>query len=92
MLKAELGKVSKHQVYLENPSKLETVYNTIITNPSNYDVLPEQGVIPPYGKAVVSIIYVPSDLNIIQTSDIICESPDIGKWKFAAIGLGLPPT
>ena len=48
--------------------------------------------IPPYGKAVVSIIYVPSDLNIIQTSDIVFSSDEIGTWRFLAAGIGEEPT
>ena len=65
-LKAELGKVEAHEVELENPSNKEVVVRTKISNPHNFDVLPEEIIIPPYDSAFVQIRYMPSDLDIME--------------------------
>ena len=42
ILKTELGKVEQYEVLLENPTAKEVIVNTLITNPGNFEVLPEK--------------------------------------------------
>ena len=67
-LKAELGKVESHEVELENPSNKEVIVKTKISNPHNFDILPEDIIIPPYDTAFVQIRYMPSDLDIMEVT------------------------
>lgn len=41
MLKTELGKVEQHEIRLENPSNEDVRVYTFISNPANFDVIPE---------------------------------------------------
>jgi hypothetical protein len=63
-----------------------------VSNPTNFDVYPDEIVIPPFDQIQVSMRYMPSSLDIIEQSDIIFSSPIIGKWHYLVFGQGLPPT
>ena len=91
-LKAELGKVEEWMVYLENPSGFHTDINYKISNPNNFDIFPENISVGPYESSAVKIRYIPSDLDINETGEIIFESEKIGKWQFLVFGMGMPPT
>ena len=91
-LKAELGKVEYHSVELENPSNKEVRVRSILSNPNNFDTLPEDIVIQPYDTEIAKIRYMPSDLDIMDTCEITFETDDIGTWKYLAFGQGIPPT
>lgn len=91
-LKAELGKVEEWVVYLENPSSFFCDIEYKISNPNNFDVFPEFISIEPYETIPVKIKYIPSDLDINETGEILFESDKIGKWQFLVFGMGLPPT
>lgn len=65
-LKAELGKVESHEVELENPSSKEVRVKPRLTNPHNFNVVPEDIVIPAYDSVIVQIQYMPSDLDIME--------------------------
>ena len=65
-LRAELGKVESHEVELENPSNKEVRVKYRMTNSHNFDVLPDEIIIPPYDSALVQIRYMPSDLDMLE--------------------------
>jgi len=91
-LKAELGKVEEWVVYLENPSNFFCDIGCKISNPNNFDIFPEIISVGPFESATVKIRYIPSDLDINETAEILFESDRIGKWQFFVFGMGLPPT
>ena len=91
-LRAELGKVEEWEVELENPSNVDCPVYAKISNPNNFDVLPENIVIPAYDSVKVIIRYTPSDLDVNETGEITLESEGIGKWQFLVYGFGLAPT
>lgn len=68
LLQAELGKVGVHTVGLENPSNKEVRVKARLSNPYNFDVLPDEIVIAPYDSASAQIRYMPSDLEINDVS------------------------
>ena len=68
-LKAELGKAEYHEVELENPSHKEVQVRPRLSNPHNFDIVPEEIIIPPYDSAIVQIRYMPSDLDIIEVNN-----------------------
>lgn len=92
ILKAELGKVEEWVVYLENPSMFHCDVQYRISNPNNFDISPEIITIGPFESVPVKIRYIPSDLDINETGEILFESDKIGKWQFLVFGVGLPPT
>lgn len=63
-LKAELGKVEEWEVVLENPSNSECMVFSKISNPNNFDVIPDNIMIPAYDSVSVKIRYTPSDLDV----------------------------
>lgn len=63
-LRAELGKVEEWEVSLENPSNTECNVYAKISNPNNFDVIPENIIIPAYDSVNVKIRYTPSDLDV----------------------------
>ena len=91
-LKAELGKFSQHEVILENPSNLNVQVFHRVSNPNNFDVLPDIINLPALSAVSAYIRYTPSDLEINETGEVIFESEDIGVWYFMVFGVGLPPT
>lgn len=91
-LRAELGKFAQCEVMLENPSKMEVSVFHRISNPNNFDVIPDSIIIPPMSMASAIIRYTPSDLEVNETGEVIFESEEIGHWYFMVFGVGLPPT
>ena len=82
MLYAELGKTASIEKYLKNPSNKDTTIIPRVINTSNYDVYPETVMIKAHGRTKVTIVYTPSQLKVKETSEIIFESEDIGRWTF----------
>ncbi|CAD8117028.1 unnamed protein product [Paramecium sonneborni] len=91
VLKASLGKVEQQTVILENPSDTKINLQHKISNPTNFDISPDELIIQPYDILKVNIKYTPSSLDQIEQSEIIFTSP-IGKWHYLVFGNGLPPT
>lgn len=91
-LRAELGKFSQHQVYLENPSAMTIHVNHHVSNPNNFDVVPDNLIIPPMSQISAWIRYTPSDLEVNETGEVIFTSEEIGNWYYMVFGVGLPPT
>jgi hypothetical protein len=56
-----------------------------VTNPTNFDVAPDQITIKPYDQTKVALRYMPSSLDIVESADIILNSA-IGKWHFLVFG------
>jgi hypothetical protein len=55
LLECELGKISSHFVELENPTGKEIMLNYRSTNPTNFEILPEKVILPPYESLKVQI-------------------------------------
>eukprot|EP01017_Pseudomicrothorax_dubius_P047657 TRINITY_DN8583_c0_g1_i5.p1 TRINITY_DN8583_c0_g1~~TRINITY_DN8583_c0_g1_i5.p1 ORF type:complete len:454 (+),score=135.08 TRINITY_DN8583_c0_g1_i5:255-1616(+) len=92
MMRAELGKVEKQEVILENPSNKEVRVSYRLSNINNFDIFPDTIIIPPFESIPVSIRYIPSDLDVTEVGEITFMTEEIGNWYFVAFGLGLPPT
>lgn len=56
--------MESHEVVLENPSSKEQKINVKVSNLSNFEVSPEEIIIPPYDSTYVNIKYFPSSLGI----------------------------
>ena len=91
-LKAELGKFSQHEIQLENPSGFNVEVSHRVSNPNNFDVIPDIIIIPPMSAVSAYIRYTPSDLEVNETGEVIFDSEEIGNWYFMVFGVGLPPT
>ena len=63
MLKAELGKVEQHEVRLDNPSNEDVRVWVSVSNPANFDVMPEEIIIPAHEEISAYIRYMPSVLD-----------------------------
>jgi hypothetical protein len=55
MLECELGKVASHVVTLENPSGQELLLDYRNSNPTNFEVIPDKIVLPPYEAQKICI-------------------------------------
>lgn len=55
LLECELGKMASHFVELENPTAKEILLNYRSSNPTNFEILPEKVVLPPYESLKVKI-------------------------------------
>ena len=62
------------------------------SNPTNFEVMPDKIVLTPYENLKVCIQYSPSNLDIVETGNIIFDNAQIGKWEFNVAGKGLLPT
>lgn len=91
-LKAELGKFSQHEIQLENPSNYNVQVIHKVSNPNNFDVMPDIITIPAMSQVSALIRYTPSDLEINETGEVLFESEEIGSWYYMVFGVGLPPT
>lgn len=92
MLKTELGKVEQHEIRLENPSNEDVRVYTQVSNSANFDVLPEEIIIPAHEEISAYIRYMPSVLDATQTAEIRFITENIGRWEYLAFGMGIPPT
>jgi len=92
LIECELGKNGVRYVDLENPTGHELHIDYSCTNPTNFEVIPEKVIIPPYESAKVCIQYSPSNLDIIENGSVIFENEDVGKWEYYCEGKGLLPT
>ena len=55
LLECELGKVATHFVQLENPTGQELMLDYRNSNPTNFEVIPEKIILPPYEMQKVCI-------------------------------------
>ena len=92
LIECELGKSGSKYVTLENPTGQELPIEYFTSNPTNFEIIPEKIVIPPYESAKVCIQYCPSNLDIIENGTITFENEDVGKWEYYCEGKGLLPT
>jgi hypothetical protein len=66
LLECELGKVASHFVQLENPTGAELLLDYRNTNPTNFEVIPDKIILPPYESQKVCIQYSPSNLDVVE--------------------------
>ena len=55
-------------------------------------MIPDKVVLLPYETQKVCIQYSPSNLDVVETGNIVFENPQVGKWEFNVEGKGLLPT
>lgn len=92
MLECELGKTAQHQIELENPTGKELYLDYRNSNPTNFEVSPDKVILPAYETLKVQIKYSPTNLDVIESGNIIFENPEVGKWEYNMEGKGLVPT
>jgi len=62
------------------------------SNPTNFVVIPDKVILPPYETLKVQIKYSPTNLDVIESGNIIFENPEVGNWVYNMEGKGLVPT
>jgi hypothetical protein len=62
------------------------------SNPTNFEIIPDKPNLQPYENQKVTIQYSPSNLDVVETGNIIFDNPHIGKWEYNVAGKGLLPT
>jgi len=92
MLECELGKMSHHFIELENPTGKEHYLDFRNSNPTNFDVIPDKLILPPFETIQVRIQYSPTNLDVMESGNIVFENALIGKWRYYVEGKGLVPT
>jgi len=92
LIECELGKTGSKFVTLENPTGQELPIDYMSSNPTNFEIIPDKIMIPPYESSKVCIQYSPSNLDIIENGTITFENEDVGKWEYYCEGKGLLPT
>lgn len=92
LLECELGKMASHTVELENPTGKEIFLDYRNSNPTNFEVIPDKVMLPPYEKVKVQIQYSPTNLDVVESGSLAFENPQVGKWEFNIEGKGLVPT
>lgn len=76
---------------VENPLDHEITLVSRCSNSVNYSVEPEVFNIPPYGSKKAKIFYSPSDIDVLQTSDISLHHAELGDWEYTVSGKGIEP-
>ena len=92
LIECEIGKNAAQYITLENPTGQELQIDYRSSNPTNFEIIPEKIVIPPFESIRVCIQYSPSNLDIIESSTIVFENEEVGKWEYYCEGKGLLPT
>jgi len=92
MFECELGKMASHVVELENPTAKEIMLDCKNSNATNFDVTPEKIILPPYETLKVNICYNPTNLDVVESGNIVFHHPMVGKWEYNIEGKGLVPT
>lgn len=67
LLECELGKVASHFVNLENPTGNELLLDYRNSNPTNFEVIPDKIILPPYETQKICIQYSPSNLDVVES-------------------------
>lgn len=92
LLECELGKVANHVVNLENPTGQELYLDFKNSNPTNFEVVPDKILLPAYEALKVRIQYSPTNLDVVESGNIVFENPTVGKWEYNVEGKGMLPT
>ena len=92
LMECELGKNQSHFVTLENPTGAELMLDYKNSNPTNFEIIPEKIILPPYENQKICLQYSPSNLDIVEVGQVVFENPAVGKWEFNLEGKGLIPT
>lgn len=87
-----LGKSLAKSVMLENPSSKEVVLDYFCSNTLNFELIPDQIILPAYGSMEALIKYTPTSLKFLETAEIRLTSKTIGDWMFKVKGKGTPPS
>ena len=92
LFECSLGKSIAKSIQLENPSSKEVVLDYYCTNTLNFELIPDQVILPAYGAMEALIKYTPTSLKAIETAEIRLNSKNIGDWIFRVKGKGMPPS
>ena len=82
MLECELGKHASHWIELENPTGKELFLDYRNSNPTNFEIIPDKVILPPYESLKVQIQYAPTSLDVLEVGNIIFDNPEVGKWEY----------
>ena len=92
MLECELGKMASYYVDLENPTGKEVLLDYKNTNPTNFEISPDKVLLPAYESLKIQIQYSPTNLDVVESGNIVFSHPLVGKWEYNVEGKGLVPT
>ena len=92
LLECELGKVASHFITLENPTGQELYLDFRNSNPTNFEVVPDKILLPAYEALKVKLQYSPTNLDAVESGNIVFENPTVGKWEYNVEGKGMLPT
>lgn len=92
LLECELGKTQAHTVSLENPTGQELYLEFRNSNPTNFEIVPDKILLPAFESLQVMIQYSPTNLDMVESGNIVFENALVGKWEYNVQGKGLLPT
>ncbi|KAH9600628.1 hypothetical protein LSM04_006869 [Trypanosoma melophagium] len=88
---SEIGVPEVVQVRIPNNTSVERTLYVSNTNPRNFATAPMLLSIPAYSELTVDVIYTPTILGKKQESMLKLYNQDLGEWRYACSGIGLPP-
>ena len=91
LFKADLGKFFTKMITLDNNSSNVVDVRSTITNQLNYQLSPDKIQIQPFNSTTVQIKYTPTDIEAIESGEILLHTDYIGDWKYELQGKGLIP-
>jgi hypothetical protein len=92
LLECELGKTQAHDVTLENPTGQELYLEFRNSNPTNFEIVPDKLLLPAFESLQVAITYSPTNLDMVESGNIVFEHPAVGRWEYNVEGKGMLPT
>lgn len=62
------------------------------SNPTNFEIIPDRILLPAYESLAVKIQYSPTNLDVVESGNIVFENATVGKWEYNVEGKGMLPT
>lgn len=91
LFRADLGKFLTRMVTLDNNSGQLVDVRPTVTNQLNWQISPDKIQIAPFSSTVVQLRYTPTDIEAIESGEILLQTDYVGDWKFELQGQGLIP-
>jgi len=85
-MKADLGKFSTRMITLDNNSAQPVEVRYQLTNSLNFAISPSKIQIPAFDSTTVQVRYTPTNLDVIEETELLLQSETIGDWKFEIQG------
>ena len=67
---------------MNNPSSYNVETSVIVSNELNYEVVPKNITIKSNDQTKIQIFYTPTNIDTLESGDVIISTKEIGEWKF----------